>query len=154
MKTEFRTYQTSDKNDIIALFNSNCPKYFNPNDLNDLVDYLENYADENFKVVCIDGVILGCGGHYVKQKEQVFGIAWVMFKRHALGVSNFLTVSNLFFEHLLLNIKSESFQFDIVINTTQLLEKLFNKFGFLTEEIIKNGFGLNLDHYLMRRKWK
>jgi hypothetical protein len=52
----------------------------------------------------------------------------------------------------LTNIEKEKLDFDIVINTTQLLEKTFNKFGFWTETIIEKGFGENLDHYIMRRK--
>jgi hypothetical protein len=50
-------------------------------------------------------------------------------------------------------IGKEKLEYDILINTTQLLERTFNKLGFQTERVIPSGFGKNLDHLVMRRKW-
>ena len=89
MQVLIRTYLASDRNELIAIFHSNCPRYFDPADIVDLHYYLDHFADENFKVVLLGGKLVGCGGHYVKPQEKVFGIAWVMFKRNALGGTNF-----------------------------------------------------------------
>lgn len=153
MNFSIRIYNKNDEKYIIDIFKSNCPKYFYINDLDSLYFFLNNYIDENFKVVTLNDYIVGCGGHYVKENEKLIGIAWVMFKRNSLGVKNFLSLSNIFFEHIMDNIQNEKKAFDIIINTTQLLEKTFNKFGFHTVHIIKNGFGKNLDHYVMRKKY-
>lgn len=75
-----------------------------------------------------------------------------MFRRFSMGKANFQIISKQFFKHILTNIDKENLDFDIVINTSQLLEKTFNKFDFWTERVIKNGYGENLDHYVMRRK--
>ena len=152
MITEIRTYTSGDKKNILEIFKSNSPKYFDINDITDLDDFLDNYTDSNFKILTSNNEIIGCGGHYVKHPEKVFGIAWVMFRRFAVGHSNFIKIATQFFNHILTNIKNEKLDYDIVINTTQLLEKIFNKFDFWTENIIANGFGENLDHYVMRRK--
>lgn len=152
MITDIRTFKLSDKENVIKIFNSNCPKYFDKNDLSDLVDFLDNCADNNFKVVLNNNEVIGCGGHYVKQSDKVFGIAWVMFRRFSIGQVNFQNITTQFFKHILTNIENEKLDYDIVINTTQLLEKTFNKFDFWTERIIENGFGEKLDHYVMRRK--
>ena len=152
MITDIRPYKLSDKENVIKIFNSNCPKYFDKNDLSDLIDFLDNYADSNFKVVLFNKEVIGCGGHYVKHSDKVFGIAWVMFWRFSMGKANFQIISKQFFKHILTNIDKENLDFDIVINTSQLLEKTFNKFDFWTERVIKNGYGENLDHYVMRRK--
>jgi hypothetical protein len=154
MKMEIRTYLQTDKDDILNTLASNTPKYFGEEDKNDLLNFLENHADKNFKVVILDDKVVGCGGHYIKQIEKNYGIAWVMFKRFSMGVSTFLSVSDTFFNYLLTAIQQEKFEYDILINTTQLLEKTFHKYGFETEQVIKNGFGENLDHYQMRRKWQ
>ena len=37
------------------------------------------------------------------------------------------------------------------INTPQLMEKLFNRYGFETYQTIKDGFGQELDEYKMRK---
>lgn len=154
MLHEIKTYTLTDKEYIIEIFKSNCPKYFDSNDLPDLIDFLDNYADHNFKVLLYKNEIIGCGGYYVNHANKVFGIAWVMFKRFSVGHSNFRKIAALFFNHTLNNIEDEKLDFDIIINTTQLLEKTFNRFDFRTEKIIKKGFGANLDHYVMRRKLK
>lgn len=153
MTINIRAYNTTDKESIIAVFHSNCPKYFDSKDLPDLIYFLDNYADNNFKVIIRDNTIIGCGGHYVKREEKVFGIAWAMFERNAIGHANLLPVATKFFNHILANIRNEKLNYDIVINTSQLLENTCKHFGFLTEKIIENGFGEKLDHYVMIKKW-
>jgi hypothetical protein len=76
----------------------------------------------------------------------------LQFRRFSIGQINFIKITTQFYKHILTNIEKEKLDFDIVINTTQLLEKPFNKFDFWTESIIENGFGENLDHYVMRQK--
>jgi hypothetical protein len=75
-----------------------------------------------------------------------------MFRRYSLGQKSFTKTTGSFFKYILAQIENEQFDYDIVINTTQLMEKTFIKFGFITEQIIQNGFGDNLDHYKMRRR--
>ena len=47
----FRSYKKEDKDRLVEIFHSNCPKYFNENDINDFIDFLNNYADKNYLVV-------------------------------------------------------------------------------------------------------
>lgn len=79
----FRTYTPQDKQAIIDILLSNCPKYFIESDEADLVDFLDNYADENYLVAEESGQVIGCGGHYTK--GQTHGIAWVMFRHGSIG---------------------------------------------------------------------
>lgn len=153
MPIQIRTYQQTDKERVLLIFESNCPKYFEKRDEADLLYFLENFADKNFMVVIKDQTILGCGGHYVKHEKKQIGIAWVMFQRYSLGASEFSIVSREFFNTLLDRIGKEKLEYDILINTTQLLERTFNKLGFQTQRVIPSGFGKNLDHLVMRRKW-
>jgi hypothetical protein len=149
---ELRTYKQQDLGDILEIFDSNCPKYFNSSDRSDLIDFLDKYADNNYKVVIQDKKVIGCGGHYIKHPDKLFGIAWVMFRRYSLGQKSFTKTTGSFFKYILAQIENEQFDYDIVINTTQLMEKIFNRFGFITEKKIPNGFGDKLDHYVMRRR--
>ncbi|MCM0604919.1 MAG: hypothetical protein KA715_02410 [Xanthomonadaceae bacterium] len=95
--------------------------------------------------------VVGCGGHYVRDDKKLIGIAWVMFERNSIGVRAFLKAADSFFEAILSRIRLEPVRYSILINTTQLMEKLFTRYGFRTQERIKDGFGQNLDHLVMIR---
>lgn len=146
---QYRSYRASDQERIVKIFESNCPKYFDPNDKDDLIDFLKNWTNEDYLVVIINGNIIGCGGHYVK--EDRFGIAWVMFERGSIGHRNLLKTSEQFYGKIEENIRKENLILPIKVNTTQLMEKLFNRYGFKTYEIIEGGFGKGLDEYKMSK---
>ena len=146
---QYRSYRASDQERIVKIFESNCPKYFDPNDKDDLIDFLKNWTNEDYLVVIINGNIIGCGGHYVK--EDRFGIAWVMFERGSIGHRNLLKTSDQFYGKIEENIRKENLILPIKVNTTQLMEKLFNRYGFKTYEIIEDGFGKGLDEYKMSK---
>ncbi|MBB3699836.1 N-acetyltransferase [Flammeovirga yaeyamensis] len=148
---QFRSYQSEDKNDILKIFHSNCPKYFDVNDEEYLIDFLDNYTDENYLVVeNSNGEIIGCGGHYTKEDRH--GIAWVMFESGSLGAPNLITIAKAFYGEMENRIIKEGKNLPIYINTTQLMEKLFNYFGFETYEKIKDGFGEGLDEFKMKKQ--
>lgn len=154
MQIEFRPYQAEHREAIINIFASNCPKYFHTSDLPDLIKFLDNYADNNFLVVKIKEKIYGCGGHYISQEKKIFGIAWVMFERNSLGFTYFKSISDNFYQEIIRRIKNENLDYEVEINTTQLMERLFSLYGFKTAKIIKDGFGKGLDHHIMRLQLK
>ncbi|WP_223241251.1 N-acetyltransferase [Flammeovirga sp. EKP202] len=146
----FKTYNPSHKEKIIAIFHSNAPKYFDLEDESYLIDFLDNYTDENYLVVeNNDGDIIGCGGYYTKEDRH--GIPWVMFQQGSIGASNLLQVADTFYNEIESRIIAEGKMYPIHINTTQLMEKLFNRYGFVTYEKIKDGFGKGLDEYKMKK---
>jgi hypothetical protein len=148
MKT--RVYKPEDKQRIIEIFLSNCPKYFALDDEQNLIDFLDNYADENYLVVLKGEEIIGCGGHYTK--NDMHGIAWVMFEVGSIGPSMFTRISDDFYTEMENKISEESINLPIYIHTTQLMEKWFNRYGFMTFEVIKDGFGKGLDEYKMIKR--
>lgn len=145
----FRQYKKEYESRLIEIFKSNCPKYFDAKDEVDFIDFLEKYTDENYLVVFRDNEIIGCGGHYTK--DTAHGIAWVMFERNSIGSKQLLNVCDAFFSEILNRILEEGKGFDIYINTTQLLEKLFNRYGFKTFQIIEDGFGDGLNELKMKK---
>ena len=144
---EYRSYRKSDKIRVIEIFYSNCPKYFRKNDLAELDYFLENFADENYLVAVKNNSVIGAGGHYTKSNYH--GIAWVMFERGSLGSKNLLQVAKDFYNEIENRILAEKRHFDIQINTTQIMESLFNSFGFTTYNKKEDGFGKGLDEYKM-----
>lgn len=152
--TEFVEYKPEYKGVIINIFLSNCSKYFHLTDLPDLVNFLDIHAYKNYLIVKTQGKICGCGGHYVNHKNKTFGIAWVMFRRNDLGPSKFKNIANEFFNEIMNRIKNENVDYEIVINTTQLLSRFFSIYGFTIVKTIKDGFGKGLDHYIMKLQLK
>lgn len=145
----FESYIPEFKDEIIRLFHSNCPKYFDPNDKKELIDFLDNYADENYLVVFEGNTVIGCGGHYTKDKRH--GIAWVFFERYVIGQKKLFQYADAFYKELEKAMLAEKRFYDVEIHTTQLMERFFNRYGFTTTEIEKNGFGEGLDAYTMRK---
>jgi hypothetical protein len=145
MKT--RVYNREDKQRIIEIFLSNCPKYFSFDDEQYLIDFLDNYADENYLVMLKGEEIIGCGGHYTK--NDMHGIAWVIFEVGSVGPGMLKKISDDFYTEIENKIAAEFTSLPIQINTTQLMEKWFNRYGFKTFDISKDGFGQGLDEYKM-----
>ncbi len=144
---KFRKYNPEDKQALVNILLSNCPKYFIESDKSDLIDFLDNYADDNYLAVEVDDKIIGCGGHYTKVNAH--GIAWVMFQHGSLGHRQLLPTADKFYQEIECRIKAEGNLYDIHISTTQLMEKLFNRYGFKTVSIVENGFGQGLHQYDM-----
>lgn len=152
MNVSFIPYNAYFKDEAIEIFASNAPKYFDPADLSLFVEFLDHFADEHYKIVMYNGVVVGCGGYYVKHETKNFGIAWVMFKRYDLGARVFRKISKQFFEAIINQMRIENLPYDVVINTTHLLERHFHALGFETEHIEMNGFGPGLHHVTMRNR--
>lgn len=154
LSLNFRPYQAEDKDRIIEIFVSNCPKYFDAQDKDDLIYFLENFTDENYLVALNGKQIIGCGGHYTKKEKEQHGIAWVMFESGSLGWRNLFKIADQFYQEIEKRIFAEGHLFDILINTTQLMERTFNRYGFETYQVIPDGFGKGLDEYKMRKSFK
>ena len=146
---KLKSYQPKYQTRLIEIFQSNCPKYFDPNDESEFLDFLEKYTDQNYLVILNKNKVIGCGGHYTKEDRH--GIAWVMFERNSIGYINLLKFVDKFFAEIESRIVRENKGFDIYINTTQVMEKLFNRYGFITYQVIKDEFGKGLDEYKMKK---
>ena len=148
---KFRKYNPKDKQVLVDILLSNCPKYFIESDQSDLIDFLDNYADDNYLVVETQDQIIGCGGHYTK--GNVHGIAWVMFRHGSLGHRQLLPTADKFFQEIESRLRAEGNFYDIHISTTQLMEKLFNRYDFKTVSVVENGFGQGLHQYDMVKSY-
>lgn len=148
-KLSFESYNERHKEAILKLFYSNCPKYFDPIDEKELIDFLDNYADENYLVVLEGDKVIGCGGHYTKNKKH--GIAWVFFERYVIGQKKLFQYADVFYKEIERRMIAEKRFFDVEIHTTQLMERFFNRYGFRTINIEKDGFGKGLHEYTMKK---
>lgn len=141
----FRTYQISDKAACLELFRSNVPKFFAPHEEAEFSDFLGDPGmTEDYFVLEDEGKIVGCGGVFVK--DTVGGLSWGMVAndKHRKGYGKQLLLERL--EYL-----REHFPHvkEVRLDTSQHTFTFFGKFGFVTRDIIENGYAEGLHRYEM-----
>ena len=139
-----RLYTPSDYSQIIELFRLNTPGYFSPDEEESLIEYLNNHIQYHY-VAEIEGMIIGCGGYTVSKDGSTAHIAWdiVHPDSHGKGIGGNLT--SLRIEEIK---KIESVQ-TLVVRTSQMAYKFYEKFGFKLKEVTKNYWAPGFDLYYM-----
>ena len=139
-----RGHRDSDRDRIIELLRLNTPRYFSPNEEQDLVDYLVHHA-QNYYVVEIDNTVLGCGGFNVSEDGTTAKISWDIFhpQSHGQGLGTALT------KFRIQKIKTIGGVTTLSVRTSQLAYKFYEKFGMQTKEIVKDFWDVGFDLYRM-----
>jgi len=139
-----RLYTKSDKTRLIEIFNLNTPKYFDPKEVKDFEEYLQEHSN-TYLTIEQDNKIVGGIGYYIKEEDKSGRITWIFldpnYTENGLGkmaVEHCLTI-------LKLNPKVEK----LVVTTSQLAYKFFEKFGYKVIKTEKDYWGQGLDLYLM-----
>jgi len=140
-----REYSDSDKQKIIELLRQNTPKYFDPSEEIDFERYLENEIEEYF-VYEENSEIIGAGGINYFPTERVARISWDMIdpKHQGKGIGEKLT------KHRINHLKKKTNIDIVIVRTTQLAYKFYEKMGFELEKIEKDFWAKNFDLYQMK----
>lgn len=135
-----RKYNKSDESDVLALLRLNIPRYFAPEEENDLLYYLKNEA-ENYYVMELDGELVGCGGFNFSEDGTVGKISWDFFhpEHQGKGLGTQLT-------HFRIQKLKEFPQVKTIsVRTSQLAYQFYEKLGFVTQEIVKDYWAKGFD---------
>ena len=145
---EIRKYINTDLDQCLEIFDSNHPKYFTKEERSMFIKWLDDPNREEYYVLQNNEQVLACGGLFHDRDKKSAGLAWGMVhsKYHSMGYGTCLT--NFRMEKLL----TEFIDVDIKIVTSQYTVGFYEKFGFVTESITKDGFGEGLDKYEMRKQ--
>lgn len=137
-----RSYKETDKRSVIKLIRGNTPEFFAPEEEEDLLFYLDNYA-QNYFVVEIDNQVVGSGGYNIAEDGITAKISWDIIDSEAQGkgIGRYLTVYRI--KDILKNkdIKILS------VRTSQLAYKFYEKFGLTLREISADYWAKGLDLY-------
>jgi ribosomal-protein-alanine N-acetyltransferase len=140
-----RKYSNSDKPKIIELLRKNTPEYFDSSEEKDFENYLDNEVEDYF-VYEIDSEIIGAGGINYFTEQKLARISWDMINPNSQGNGIGKKLTQYRINYLNENPKIEL----IIVRTTQLVYKFYEKMGFKLEKVEKDFWAENFDLYQMQ----
>jgi len=144
-----RKYLNSDKPKIIELLRKNTPQYFDSSEEKDFENYLNNEIEDYF-VYEINSEIIGAGGINYFTEQKLARISWDMIDPNSQGNGIGKKLTQYRINHL----KEKEHIELIVVRTTQLVCKFYEKMGFELEKIEKDFWAKGFDLYQMEMNIK
>lgn len=137
-----RKHTDSDRIRIMELLKLNTPEYFSPEEEEDLIDYLDNHAD-NYYVIEDNNVIVGCGGFNLSEDGETGKISWDIFdpQSQGKGYGSALT------KFRIQRIKEIEGVKIVSVRTSQLVYPFYEKFGLELREVVKDYWAEGFDLY-------
>jgi len=146
-----RRYRPADVSACLAIFDSNCPKYLDPSERADFEGFLKNHAiPTGYLVLENTGGIVGCGGISLDTQSNTGWFCWGLVDQrfHKQGIGRLLTQARI--DHAKTSTAIER----LLLDTSQLTVGFYEKFGFRTVKVIKDGYGPGLDRHDMELQIK
>lgn len=140
-----RKYATKDKSQAIELLRKNTPEYFDASEETDYKNYLENEVEDYF-VYEEDSKIIGVGGINYFPEEKLARISWDMIDPNYQGKG----IGKKIVQHRINHLNNNPTIELIVVRTTQLVYKFYEKMGFELEKVEKDFWAKNYDLYQMK----
>ncbi|MDO7874541.1 GNAT family N-acetyltransferase [Hymenobacter sp. ASUV-10] len=152
-----RPYTPADRAACLAIFESNMPRYFAPDELPGFARWLDAqdagrlaYAEslaEPYFVVEVAGQVVACGGLGIYLKQPLLTMAWGMVRNdlHHQGTGRALL------QHRLQFAATHHPSYAVVLDTSQHTYPFFEKLGFQVTKVTPDGYGPGLHRYDMQR---
>ena len=133
---------------LVELVRLNTPKYFDPTEETDYLQYLSQEAEHYYVVEQDDQVIGGGGFNLGFDQGKTARISWDVIHPdfHGKGIGRELT------QFRIRAIKKYPEVKRIVVRTTQLVHEFYTKAGFQLVEVVKDFWAKGFDLYLMDMK--
>ncbi|MCC7125547.1 MAG: GNAT family N-acetyltransferase [Acidobacteria bacterium] len=140
-----RAYEASDQAGCVAVFRSNTPEFFAASEEAEFAHFLDNRPGPYF-VFELDGRIVACGGYATGPLAGQAALCWGMVARDRQreGFGGALTDFRL--DVLAVD---PAVQY-VTIETSQHTAAFFERFGFATESVAKDGFSPGIDRVKMK----
>lgn len=135
-----RPYHPKDKEKLLTLLRLNTPAYFDYSEEDDYNYYLDKHSS-NYFVVEEGEVILGAGGLNFMEDGKSVRISWDLFHPDAQGKGLGSMLTKFRIEKIKENPQVET----IIVRTSQLVFRFYEKFGFKTKEVVKDFWAKGFD---------
>jgi [ribosomal protein S18]-alanine N-acetyltransferase len=150
-----RKYEPRDKQECIDIFNSNCPEFFDPGEIELLEKWLtaqdkgqhvyDTSVAEQYYVLEYNNRIIASGGFVILKDKPIAVMAWGMvlngYHRQGFGKKLFVFRAE--------EIRKQYPNYSITLDTSQHSYKFFKHLGFVVTKITPEGYGPGLDRYDM-----
>jgi len=141
-----RSFNIADQDALIDIFMLNVPRYFALKEVNDFEQYLSQHS-ETYLTIEHEGKIIGGTGYYVNISDKSGRITWIFFHPDARGSG----AGKMAVEYCINILKADQWVNKLVVTTSQLAFKFFEKFGYELVKTEKDYGGVGLDLYLMEQ---
>jgi GNAT superfamily N-acetyltransferase len=142
-----RPYVAEDFAACLAIFDSNVPTFFAPEERADFCQFLESIDTEGwpYLVLTHHGSVIACGGLSVEPERKRASLAWGMVYRafHGRGLGTRLTQTRLAQARAIPGIA------ELILDTSQHTHGFYEKFGFTASKVTLDGFAPGLDRWDM-----
>lgn len=144
-KIIIREYTQKDQKELLHLLQLNTPAFFAKTEETDFIHYLK-YEREDYFVLELDGVIIGCGGINFTENQTTGKISWDILHPEYQGKG----FGKMLLEYRIQRLLNTSEINQILVRTSQLVYPFYEKSGFQLLEIVKDYWAQGYDLYLMK----
>lgn len=145
---QIRPYVTADREPCLKIFRGNVPIYFAASDEAQFANFLDDQIGP-YWVVVDDGGIVACGGVALDHPEAgIATLCWGMVAadKHRHGIGSALLQQRI--DHIAAEQPATRL---LRANTTQLAQSFFERHGFVSVQVVTDGYGAGLNHVVMDR---
>ena len=142
-----RSYDSNDRQEVIALLRSNTPNFFAPSEEDDLKEYLDTEIEDYF-VVEENREIIGSGGINYLPEQKMARISWDIIRSDSQGKG----IGRKLLEHRIHYLNKNEWIDLITVRTSQLTHQFYEKIGFRLIEVKKDFWAIGFDLYYMELK--
>ena len=145
MTLRYRPFVSSDRDDCIAVFETNVPRFFRDHELQSFTDFIDS-SDHPYLVVVSDKETVGCGGYSIQSGSDTADLCWGMVdsRYHGHRIGEYLLLIRL---QEIAKVPETQF---VRLGTCQHTAGFFRRYGFETQSIIENGIADGLDDVEMK----
>lgn len=147
-----RPYVADDLFACLAIFDSNVPTFFVPEERAGFCQFLESIdrEDQPYLVLTRNGSVVACGGLAVESERQRASLTWGMVDRasHGQQLGTILTEARLALARAIPDIA------ELILDTSQHTHGFYEKFGFTVSKVTPDGYAPGLDRWDMTLRLK
>ena len=141
-----RDFAAGDTEACLAVFDSNVPEYFHEGERAEFLAFLEALPGPYLVLVDDLGDVVGCGGYARAESPGRADLCWGMVRNdaHRKGMGRALTKARLN------RILADPDVREVALNTSQHTTGFYERLGFRTVSVVRDGCGPGLDRCEMR----